>query len=245
MKAVSTCTLFIMMFLFAAPMLHSQDDEVFVSLGGGASIPLGEYAGSDFSEESSGFARVGGNFNIYFGFRFNEFFSIAGLLNGCVNRYDYVKVQEWFTENFAESLPNTSWVVESKNWGLGGLLAGPVGSIPIVTNRFFFDVRLLGGFLYAYSPAIYVTGVESGEPDKVLNIEQGSVISWAVDAGAGFRYNRSRNQYFILMADYLYSNPNFNNIGINTEEFSFERDNAYSQVVSTINISIGIGYIIN
>jgi len=244
MKTIYSC-IFVIFFILIINPLHSQDNEVFVSLSGGASIPLGEYAETDFSDEASGFARIGGNFNIYFGYRFNEFFSISGLLDGCVNRYDYVKVQDWFTENFAESLPNTSWVVESKNWGLGGLLVGPVGSIPIVTNRFFFDVRLLGGFLYAYSPAVYITGVESGEPDKVLNIEQGSAIAWAVDAGAGFRYNRTRNQYFILLADYLYSHPSFSNIGINTEEFTFARDNTYSEVVSTINISIGIGYIIN
>ena len=231
--------------LFLLPNARSQDSEVFVGIGGGASIPLGEYAASDFSEESSGFARVGGNFNIYFGYRFNEFFSISGLLNGCVNRYDYVKVQEWFTENYAEELPNTSWIVESKNWGLGGLLAGPVGSIPIVTNRFFFDVRVLGGFLYAYSPAIYVTGVESGEPDKKLNIEQSSEITWAIDAGAGFRYNRSRSQYFILFADYMYANPTFSNIAINSTEFEYQRADTYSQVISTINISLGIGYIIN
>jgi len=245
MKATASLTLFFFFLFFLIPNMHSQDAEVFVTLGGGVSIPLGEYAATDFSDESSGFARVGGNFNIYFGYRFNEFLSIAGLLNGCVNRYDYVKVQEWFTENYAESLPNTAWVVESKNWGLGGLLAGPVGSIPIVTNKFFFDVRVLGGFLYAYSPAIYLTGVESGEPDKILNIEQGSEITWAIDAGAGFRYNRTRNQYFILLADYMYAKPTFSNIGISSSEFEYRRADTYSQVISTVNISVGIGYIIN
>lgn len=245
MKKISPFILFFLCMLYLSPNAHAQDDEVFVTLGGGVSIPLGEYAATDFSDESSGFARVGGNFNIYFGYRFNEYFSIAGLLNGCVNRYDYVQVQEWFTENYAETLPNTAWVVESKNWGLGGLLAGPVGSIPIVTNRFFFDLRVLGGFLYAYSPAIYVTGVESGEPDKLLNIEQGSEVTWAIDAGAGFRYNRTRSQYFILLADYMYANPTFSNIGISSTEFEYRRADTYSQVISTINISIGIGYIIN
>jgi len=244
MKTTIRIIPFIFLIFCLMPGIQSQDDEVFVSLGGGASIPLGEYAATDFNEESSGFARVGGNFNIFFGYRFNEFFSISGLLNGCMNRYDYVKAQEWLTENNAESLPETSWVVESKNWGLGGILAGPVGSIPIVTNRFFFDLRLLAGFIYAYSPAIYITGVESGEEDKVLNIEQGSAASWALDVGAGFRYNRSRKQYFILLADYMYSKPSFSNIGVNTQGFTFERDESYTQMVSTINISIGIGYII-
>ncbi len=231
------------LFLFSCTItnLQAQDSEIFVGLGGGMSIPLSDYAATDFGEETSGFARIGGNFNIYFGYRFNEFFSLAGYLNGCMNRYDYIKVQEWFTEEY----PDSRWVVESKNWGLGGLLVGPVGSVPIVTNKFFLDVRLLGGFLYAYSPAIYITGTEDGEEDKILNIEQGSAASWALDAGAGFRYNRTRNQYFILFADYLYSKAKFSNVGVNTEEFGFERADTFTQEISTINISIGIGYIIN
>jgi len=241
MKNLTISLCFLFLFLFFIPGLRSQDSEVFVSLGGGVSIPLSEYAATDFSEESSGFAKVGGNFNIFFGYRFNEYFSLAGYLNGCMNRYDYIKVQEWFTEEY----PETSWIVESKNWGLGGLLVGPVGSIPIVTNKFFFDVRLLGGFLYSYSPAIYITGVESGEKDKILNIEQGNAGAWALDAGAGFRYNRTRKQYFILFADYMYSEPHFSNIGVNTEVFGFERADTFTQQISTINISLSIGYIIN
>jgi len=227
------------------PASQSQDGEVFVGIGGGASIPLSDYAKTDFSDESSGYARIGGNFNIYFGYRFNEYFSLAGLLNGCMNRYDYVELQNWFQQQFATSLPDTRWVVESKNWGLGGLMAGPVGSIPLVTNKFFFEGRLLGGFLYAYSPAIFVTGKENGEPDKEINIEQGSAASWVIDAGAGFRYKRTRKQYFVLFADYMFSNPNFTNVGFNTKEFGFSRADSFSQQISTVNVSIGIGYIVN
>jgi hypothetical protein len=245
MKKIFAFIIIAALTLYLLPDSFSQDNEVFVTLAGGVSVPLSDYAATDFSQEESGFARVGGNFNIYFGYRFNEFFSLAGLLNGCVNRYDYIKVQDEMYRLAAEEYPDTRWVVESKNWGLGGLMAGPVGSVPIVTNRFFFDVRALGGFLYAYSPAVYITGVEDGEPDKTLNIEQGSAGTWAVDLGAGFRYNRTRSQYFILFADYMYSEPSFSNVGVNSTEFEFLRAESYSQTISTVNISIGIGYIIN
>jgi hypothetical protein len=245
MKTVGALISIFSLFIILSGRVQSQNGEVFVGLGGGACIPLSEYAATDFSQEESGFATVGGNFNIYFGYRFNEFISLAGLLNGCMNRYDYIKVRDEMYKLAADEFPDTKWVVESKNWGLGGLLAGPAVSVPIVTNRFFFDVRILGGFLYANSPAINITGVEPGEPDLTLYIEQGSAASWVVDAGAGFRYNRTRKQYFILFADYMYSQQNFSNIGVNSSGFTFLRSESYTQNINTVNISIGIGYIVN
>jgi len=235
--------IFLLIF-FITYTAQSQEGDVYVSIGAGASIPLADYASTDFSDEASGFAMVGGNFNINFGYRFNEYLSASGLLSGCMNRYDYVELQSWLTEEFAEPLPDTKWIVESKNWGLGGLMAGFTGTLPLVTNSLFFEARLLGGFMYAYSPAIYVTGKETGEEDKIINIEQASAPSWVIDAGAGFRYNRTRKQYFILFADYMHSNPSFNNVRTNTN-MGFERDESFSQQTSTINISIGIGYIVN
>jgi len=245
MKNIIFLTSLIFLVCCVIPDAQSQEGEVWVGIGGGASIPTGDYAATDFGDETSGFAKVGGNFNIFFGYRFNEYFSLAGLLNGCVNRYDYIKAQEWLTTEFAEDYPDTKWMVESKNWGIGGLMAGPVGCLPIVTNKFFFEMRLLAGFMYAYSPAIYVTGVETGEEDKILNIEQASAGSWVLDAGAGFRYNRNRKQYFVLYADYMYSEPHFSDVGVNTKEFGFQRADTFTQQITTVNISIGIGYIVN
>lgn len=223
---------------------QSQEGDVYVSIGAGASIPLANYANTDFNDEASGFARVGGNFNINFGYRFNEYFSLSGLLSGCVNRYDYVELQSWLTQEFAAALPDTKWIVESKNWGTGGLMVGATGSLPLVANRLFFEARVLGGFMYAYSPAIYVTGKETDEPDKNIDIEQASALSWVLDAGAGFRYKRTRKQYFILFADYMQAKPSFTNVQTNTN-VGFERNETFTQQISTVNISIGIGYIVN
>ncbi len=218
----------------------SQEGDVYVSIGAGVCIPLAEYSNTDFDDEGSGFARTGGAFNINFGYRFNEYISLSGLLSGGVNRYDYIKLQEWLTNEYAE----TSWVVESKNWGLGGFMAGVTGSLPIVTNTFFIEARALAGFMYTYSPTIDVTGKETGVEDKKINIEQSSAISWSLDAGIGLRYNRSRKHYFILNADYLMTEPYFNDVRTNTN-FGVERDEAYTQKISTVNITIGIGYIVN
>ena len=222
----------------------AQEGEIFVSLAAGASIPLSEYAASDFNNPSSGFAKTGGNFGINFGYRFNEYLSLTGLLSGSVNRYDYIQLQNWLTENFIDLMPDTRWIVETKSWGLGGLLGGFTGSLPLVNNRFYVDARALGGFTYVYSPAIYITGIESGAEDIYLFVEQYSTGSWALDFGAGFRYKRTRNQYFTLYADYFMAHPKYSGV-VSESNFGASRSDSFSQKINAVNISLGIGYIVN
>lgn len=242
---INLLNIFIAIILIYGTTLKAQEGDVYVSLGGGASIPLADYAKTDFNNEASGFAKVGGNFNINFGYRFNEYFSLSGLLNGCVNRYDYIKSQDELYDIFQDEYPDTKWIVESKSWGLGGLLIGGTASLPLGGNTIFFEVRALGGFIYAYSPAIYITGKETGTEDKKVSIEQNSAASWAFDAGAGFRYNRTKNQYFILFADYMMAQPHFSNVAVTSINNDLQRQEEFTQNIGTLNISIGIGYIVN
>ena len=237
--------IFLGLLLIAPASAFAQEGEVYVSLAGGASIPLLDYAAVDFSDPSSGFARTGGNFAINFGYRLNQYLSVTGLLSGSVNRFDYVELQNWLTDYYKESLPDTRWLVETKSWGLGGLMAGITGSLPLSPNKIFLDGRLLGGFTYVYSPAMSVTGLEDNEEDLILYIDQYSAISWAIDLGAGFRYHRSRNQSFTLYADYLLANPQYNNVSIQDNDPELQRETSFTQRVSAVNITLGIGYIVN
>ncbi|MCK5703368.1 MAG: outer membrane beta-barrel protein [Cyclobacteriaceae bacterium] len=236
---------FFFLFMITSPRAVAQEGEVYVSLAGGVSVPLSDYANTDFNDESSGFAMIGGNFAINFGYKLNEYLSLSGLLSGSVNRYNYIKLQDWFTENYKESLPDTRWLIESKNWGLGGLMIGVTGSIPLKPNKIFLDGRVLGGFTYAYSPSLNVTGLEDGADDLSLRIDQYSSISWALDFGAGFRYQRTRKQYFTLYADYLMAHPYYNNIDIIDNDIGVIRSDSFSQRVNAVNITLGIGYIVN
>lgn len=235
-------TLVVMLFLPAS--LISQEGEVYVSINAGVSIPLLDYAEADFDNESSGFARPGGTLKIDFGYGLNDYLSLAGMFVGGVNRFDYVELQDWLTENFASSLPDTRWVVESKSWGIGGLLAGVRGHLPLVTNRLFLEANAMGGFIYVYSPGRYITGVEDGEEDLLITTEQYASLSWALDAGLGLRYKRTRTQYFVLSADYLIGNPKYNGVET-TSNIGLEVADSFSQRVSTLNITLGLGYIID
>jgi hypothetical protein len=240
--SVTACLLLIMA-LFSNTG-RAQEGDVYVSLAGGVSIPLADYAATDFSRETSGFAKPGGNFTIHFGYRLNEYLSLCGLLSGGVNRFDYISVQDELNKIYNDVLPDTRWVVETKSWGLGGLLAGLNASLPLQARRLYLEARLLGGFIYAYSPAVYISGLESGAEDKTITIEQSAAPAWSFDAGAGFRYQRSKKQYFTLYADYVYAQPYFKDVRTNSN-FAYERDDAYSQKTGALNITLGIGYIVN
>ncbi|MEN8225766.1 MAG: hypothetical protein ABFS05_10445 [Bacteroidota bacterium] len=223
----------------------AQEGEVYVSLAAGVSIPVSDYAASDFCQERSGFAMPGANFSINFGYRLNEYVSLTGLLSGSVNRYNYIKLQDWFTENKSEEFPDKRWLVESKNWGLGGLMLGATGSLPLVTNKLFVEARALGGFTYVYSPELKITGMEDGEEDLFMRIDQYSALSWALDFGAGFRYKRTRKQYFTIYADYLMAHPNYENVKVLDNDIGIIREESFSQKVNTVNITFGLGYIID
>jgi hypothetical protein len=229
---------------FLPSTLMSQEGEVYVSINAGVSIPLLDYAESDFDNESSGFAKTGASLKIDFGYGLNDYLSLTGMFLGGVNRFDYIELRDWLTENFATTLPNTQWVVESKSWGLGGLLVGARGHLPLVTNTLFLEATAMGGFLYVYSPARYITGVTEGEEDITISTEQYASPSWALDGGLGLRYKRSRSQYFILSADYIISNPYYSGVETNSS-IGLESADSFSQRVSTINIMLGLGYIID
>lgn len=226
---------------------HAQLGEVYVSLGGGVSLPTGDFAAIEFPMDSTraGFAKPGGNFNVTFGYRISEYFSLTGMLNGSVNRFDYIQLQDRLNSIYSEDLPETTWIVETKSWGTGGLQLGVMASLPLSRNTLYLDGRVLGGFSYVYSPEINALGMEDGNEVHRIFYDQTSAVSWTLDFGAGFRYHRNRSQYFTLYADYVMSDPHFSNVE-NTWTYPEEGQEtiSYSQKITAVNISLGLGYII-
>ncbi|MDT8392315.1 MAG: hypothetical protein RQ761_00605 [Bacteroidales bacterium] len=65
MKAKGITNIFLAaLFVLSPALLSCQEGEVYVSISAGVSIPLLDYAKSDFDNDSSGFARTGAGLKV-------------------------------------------------------------------------------------------------------------------------------------------------------------------------------------
>ncbi len=70
---------------------HAQEGPI-ADVAIGVSIPSGDFANDDFTNPASGFAQVGFNLNILFGYKFNDYVGLGGIITGNVHSYDYTAV---------------------------------------------------------------------------------------------------------------------------------------------------------
>lgn len=213
---------------------QAQDKKGYIGFSIGPSIPMGDLASKDFDNDAAGFAKTGAIFDISFAYKLgNGNFGITALLRGQSNSTD----AQSLADEFANQVAGVNWTVESDGWGIGGLMFGGFGSLPI-SEKSSFDTRAMIGFLSATSPEITVTG--SG-PGGTAWIKQGNAgtISFAYLIGAGFKFDIGKNLYLLTNLDYLGSNPEFRNVETTTSDGTREKS-TWSQSMGTINFSAGI-----
>lgn len=140
-------------------------------------------------------------------------------------------------EELANQSPGVVWSVESKNWGIGGLMFGGFASIP-VSNKATFDTRAMIGFLSSTSPDITITATGTGGSAW---IKQGTTnaTAFAYMFGAGFKFDIAPKLYLLTNLDYLGSKPEFRNVETTTSLGERQRS-TWSQSMGTLNLSIGV-----
>ena len=203
---------------------------------------MGEYSNSDFSDPASGFAKTGGNLNLQFGYKFNDYIGVGVMAGGIVNRIDQQKITDEIIDDFKIAFPNANVSVETKQWGMGGLMAGAMLSLPL-GKKAAIDGRAFAGFFYVYSPEIRVNiNRQSNDPHYILQ-EKGKAPAFAYDLGASLRYNMRGHKYVSLNCDYIATKPEFKDV---TTYYSFDNNltntSSFNQNIQTVNITIGIGY---
>jgi opacity protein-like surface antigen len=108
------------------------------------------------------------------------------------------------------------------------------------------DIKAMAGFLYIHSPELKIEVVSSTNPGFLI-IENDRAVSFAWDLGAGIRYNIRGNKYLCLQYDYIGASPYFKDqktyLMVDGEET--ESSNSYRQDVRVMNITVGIGYILD
>ena len=223
----------------------SQDGSL-AHVAAGASIPTGDFSNNDFNNPSSGFAQVGFNLNLQYAYKFNDYVGIGAMVTGDVHGYDYNAVKEGLQEGFETVFPDIDEIyVSTFQWVSGGVLAGGVASLPF-NNRLALDVKAMAGFLYIHSPELKIEVVSTTNPGFLI-IENDRAVSFAWDLGAGLRYNIRGNKYLCLQYDYIGARPYFKDqkTYLIVDDVETESSDSYSQDVKVMNITVGIGYIID
>jgi len=237
--------LIVLLICFLPFQVNGQDGTV-ANVAVGVSIPSGDFANEDFSNPASGFAQVGFNLNLLFGYKFNDYVGFGGMITGNVHNYDYSAVRTGFEEEFDNDFQNIDQIyVNTRQWASGGLVAGGLFSVP-ATNRLAFDLKVMCGFLYVYSPELKITVESQTHPGWILMANDRDV-AFAWDLGAGIRYSMSGKKYLIIQYDYLAAKPYFEDqqIIISTNNGEHESTNSFKQDMTMHNITIGLGYFIN
>jgi hypothetical protein len=176
--------------------LYAQEKKSngFLSLNMGTSIPLGEFASKDQNSRTSGLAKTGFNMNlVHFGYNFGDKFGVCA---------------SWYGNAYYLTLGNGSEVM----WSSGGIMAGPMITIPI-SDRFLVDFKGQIGF--------------NGTTLKEINSStEYTGTSICLDLGSQLRYNFAPKWGLLFSIDYFNTNPSIKNF----------RD----QQITCINTNLGI-----
>ena len=241
----------IIIVLFTLPLVTmAQKNELLLGLSAGINIPMGDFASTDYHFDEDGsfvpdgqFAKLGSAFDFSANYRLGYFLGFAGRIMGGTNR---VNNEAYSTALNSNEEYNIS--VASKGWGNAGAFLGAYFVVP--TQLFYFDMRIMGGYINLFSPELtYFVEKIDAETKAAKSVEEFytrekySAGAFAYNIGLGIKYNFSSNKFLLLSGDYLGSNIRKNDIKtINpfTKEEEFVNMNVDYR---SISVTLGIGYI--
>jgi opacity protein-like surface antigen len=222
-------------FLLILTQGFSQDDRGYFGVSIGSSIPVGDFALAEITDEA-GWAKAGAVVDLTFSYRIGESnFGVTAMLRGQANQVD----DQGRADEFAKQNPGVNYTVESKPWSMGGFLVGGFAAFPI-SYIATFQARAMVGYLNASSPTIDLTAAANGASGW-LKQESGSATSFTYLIGAGFKIDISNNLYLLTNLDYMSAEPEFKNVKTTYSDGSSDSVD-FKQKIETVNISAGIAF---
>jgi hypothetical protein len=191
--------------------------EKYLSITGGYTAPIGNFAESDLSNSESGYAQNGYNFSFEMSFYFNDYFGLGANLrfNNC--DFNSGLFNELLKEKFANEVDTIN--LTSGNYNLHNFLFGPyvkvdLGDYVAIYAKTFF------GVMSSYRPDQTLDYRYIDETDLTTKSITGKYTgSFAYNFGAGALFKISSRFGLNISADYIAGNPTFQSY--NTENFEF------------------------
>lgn len=244
MKYIKLITLLIL----SIPMLVSaQKNELFLGLSAGISLPIGNFASSEYTitedqnlESTGQFAKLGTAFDLSANYRLGYYLGFSGRVMGGTNKVNTSEYSKALNSVLNED--GFEVTTASKGWGNFGLFAGGYFVIPI--NDFYVDMRVMGGFINLFSPEIryFFSEIETQEEELFIK-EKYNAAAFSYNVGIGIKYKFSSNKFILFNYDFISSNIRKNDIKtlnpITKEEELVNMDIDYQVMTFTL----GVGYI--
>lgn len=221
----------------AACGLSVQAQKLQVSVNGGIASPMGNFSKSDYSNEKSGFAKTGGNFNITGTWFLTKHFGIGALVG--YSKFGY-KGSQSLSDGYKEDSGTDSTTLYLKgsnhSWSF---LAGPYYRID-ASKKITVTARVLAGYTQTQLAGFQI--FYEDYLDNAMSQREASGGAFGLQAGLGVQYHLSKKLSVQVNGDYFTSKPD---IAIHYDNFvvnSGRRLSRYNESISGIHATAGIAY---
>ncbi|MGZ3865047.1 MAG: hypothetical protein ACXVC6_04120 [Bacteroidia bacterium] len=219
----------------------SQISGGYLSASVGYSLPRATYAGTS-AHYATGFAKPGPSYTLNFVYKPQRYF--AGLAILIRNQTNPVDVQT-MEKRYAAANPNSSdWNIQSKPWSVNLFMLGGYSPFTIRNGDVFcFHIKYMFGAAYSIMPQLDATYRQNAQTYSSRAISA-SKLSATYLLGFGMSYNVNSKitmaadiDYFGTKAEFLIGEMMFGGPSVVSPI-----THIYSQTITSINITLGIGF---
>ncbi len=141
--------------------LRAQHSPWSISVSGGATLPVGKFAGKHFGDTTESFARLGPVLNLMLEYRLHAQFGWALSFTGQENYVDINSMEQQVNPPTTDTTISRT-TVSSGSWYIGKIMTGPTLSLPMGRKKkWYFTSRLMAGVLRTAEPKLAIgTGTE-------------------------------------------------------------------------------------
>ena len=136
-----------------------------------------------------------------------------------------------------------SWETSVSKWKFNAIMLGP--ALYLNFNRVQFEAHVQAGYVQVTSPTVSMKGTfASGENTILVNLRPASTKDFGAGAGASLRIPLAGNLYFHLSGDFLATEAELQNVGINVQVGSFPQVQIpinEKRFVGVANVGAGLG----
>ena len=223
-------------FLFIPMLLAAQSN--FMSLTLGKSSTLGEYGSMEALTD--GFATSGIVADYSGAYFISKYAGFGGSVKYSSNPTDEAKIKKLLSQQIPSEIPsNVDTMYNTGFWKNVSVMAGPFFTLP--AGNFNIDLYGFGGIGFVMPPPFDI--VASNTDNYYSRTSSSRQVSWAFNAGAGFRYNLNDNYALRFHSDFFASSASMKiHTELTTKDKNVSDTEKYRTLIEFLSLQVGLVY---